>query len=44
MLEIFPAKRMNAYPINKNIELPGPYTSDLLKPVGERIYKEVEKI
>jgi putative SOS response-associated peptidase YedK len=43
MLEIFPAERMNAYPISKNIELPGPYTIDILKPVGERISKEKEQ-
>jgi putative SOS response-associated peptidase YedK len=42
MLEIFPAEKMNAYPISKDIELPGPFTIDILKPAGERIYTEVE--
>jgi putative SOS response-associated peptidase YedK len=43
MLEIFPAEKMNAYPISKDIELPGNFTSDILKPTGERLYTEVEK-
>jgi hypothetical protein len=43
MLDIFPAVRMNAYPIRKDIKLPGPYTIDILKPAGDRIYCEVEQ-
>jgi putative SOS response-associated peptidase YedK len=43
ILEIFPAEMMNAYPISKEIELPGLYTIDILKPAGERIYKEFEQ-
>jgi putative SOS response-associated peptidase YedK len=43
MMEPYSADRMNAYPISKDIELPGPYTSDILKPAGERIYAEAEK-
>lgn len=43
MLEIYPADRMNAYPISKDIELPGPYTTDILKPAGKRINAELEK-
>jgi putative SOS response-associated peptidase YedK len=43
MLEMFPAVRMNAYPISKDIELPSPYSIDILKPAGERIYTEVEQ-
>jgi putative SOS response-associated peptidase YedK len=43
MLEVFPPERMNAYPISKDIGLPGPYTIDILKPAGERIYIEVEQ-
>jgi hypothetical protein len=33
----------SAYLISKDIELPGPYTIDILKPAGERIYTEVEQ-
>jgi hypothetical protein len=43
MMEPYPVEKMNAYPISKDIELSGPYTSDILKPVGERLYAEVEK-
>jgi hypothetical protein len=42
-LEIFPADRMNTYPISNDIELPGSYPIHILKPAGERIYKEVEQ-
>jgi putative SOS response-associated peptidase YedK len=41
MLEIYPAERMNTFPINKNIKLSVPYTSDMLKPVG--VYAEVDQ-
>jgi hypothetical protein len=43
MLEICPAERMNAYPISQDIELPGRFTTDILKPAGERINTEAEQ-
>jgi putative SOS response-associated peptidase YedK len=43
MLDIFPAERMNAYPISRDIDLPGPFTSDILKPIGDRLYTEIEQ-
>jgi hypothetical protein len=41
MPEIFRAERMNAFPISKDIGLPGPNANDVLKPTGQRIYAEV---
>jgi hypothetical protein len=38
ILEKYPAERMNAFPIRMDIEKSGLFTSDKLKPVGERIY------
>lgn len=43
VLEISPSERMNAYLISKDVELPGPYTSEILKPLGKRLYTEVEQ-
>jgi hypothetical protein len=43
MLKIFSAERMNAYPFSKNINGPGPFTSNILKPAGGKIYTEVEQ-
>ena len=43
MLELFPAEKMNAYPISRDIDLPGSYSSEILKPIGERLYSEVEQ-
>ena len=42
MLDIFQAEKMNAYPISKQVESGGPYSSEILKPVGDRIYTEIE--
>jgi putative SOS response-associated peptidase YedK len=43
MLETFPAERMNAYPVGRDIDLQGPFTTGILTPVGERFYKETEQ-
>ena len=43
MLEIFAAEKMNAYPIRKDFDNISQITVDILDPVGERIYKEVER-
>jgi hypothetical protein len=43
MLKIYPVERMNAYPISKDIDFPGQFTVDMLKPVVERIYTEVDQ-
>lgn len=43
MLNKFPSDLMNAYPISKEVEKPGPYTSEILKPVGERLFREPEQ-
>jgi putative SOS response-associated peptidase YedK len=43
MLQIFPAERMNAFPVSKEVDLPGLFTLDNLKPVGEKLYKEAEQ-
>ena len=40
MLEIFPSEKMNAYPVSKEIEIPGQHTVKVLKPVGNRVYHE----
>lgn len=42
MLEMYQADRMNAYPISIQVESGGPYSSEILKPVGDRIYTEIE--
>jgi len=41
MLDMYPADKMNAYPICKQIESEGPYSSEILKPIGDRIYSEI---
>lgn len=33
---------MNAFPISKQVEKEGPYSSEILNPVGDRIYYEIE--
>jgi hypothetical protein len=43
MLEIFPAEKMNAYPLNRDFDKILPLTGHSLKPVGERIYTETEQ-
>ncbi|NVK03272.1 MAG: SOS response-associated peptidase [Flavobacteriia bacterium] len=42
MLEPYDAKAMNAYPIDPAIKNPRAQGVELLKPVGERIYKEYD--
>lgn len=42
MLDPFDPSRMNAYPIDPGIKNPRANGVDLLKPTGERIYKEYE--
>lgn len=42
MLEPYDANRMNAYPIDKAIKNPRSQGVELLKPVGERIFKEYD--
>jgi putative SOS response-associated peptidase YedK len=42
MLEIFPAEKMNAYPIDSDFDKITPVTANSLKPAGNRIYTEVE--
>ena len=43
MLEIFPAEKMNAYPIRHGFEKSLQVSSPDLKPTGDRIYSEVER-
>jgi putative SOS response-associated peptidase YedK len=43
MLTIFPSEKMNAYPVSKDIEIPGQHTVKILKPVGRRIYQESDQ-
>jgi len=43
MLEVLPAEKMNAYPLNKEFEKILPITGKNLYPAGNRIYEEVEK-
>lgn len=40
MLKIFPAEQMNAYPVSKEILIPGIPAVRIFKPVGNRIYQE----
>ncbi len=40
MLEMYPSEKMNAYPISKQVESGGPHSSEILNPVGNRIYSE----
>jgi putative SOS response-associated peptidase YedK len=40
MLEIYPAEKMNAYPLGRELESADPHTPEVLKPAGERIYQE----
>jgi len=42
MLKPYPAHLMNAYPIAANIKSPKANGIELLKPIGERIYKEYD--
>lgn len=44
MLRPYPANQMNAYPLDPAIKSPKANGVDLLKPVGERIYKEYDYI
>ncbi len=44
MLRPYPAKYMNAYPISPAIKPPKANGIDLLKPIGERLYKEYEYV
>jgi putative SOS response-associated peptidase YedK len=43
MMNKFPSDLMNAHPISKEVEKPGPYTLEILKPVGERLLREPEQ-
>jgi putative SOS response-associated peptidase YedK len=43
MLEIFPAEKMNAYPLNRDYDKTLPVTGYNLKPAGDRIYTETEQ-
>ena len=42
MLRPYPANRMNAYPISAAIKKPEAEGPELLKPTGERLYKEYD--
>lgn len=44
MLRPYPAHLMNAYPIDKDIKSPKANGVDLLRPTGERIYKEYDYV
>ena len=44
MLRPYPAHLMNAYPIDKDIKSPKANGVELLKPIGERIYKEYDYV
>jgi putative SOS response-associated peptidase YedK len=40
MLEVFPSEKMNAYPVSKDIEIPGQHNVNVLNPVGNSVYQE----
>ncbi len=42
MLKPFPARKMNAYPVSTEVKNPKHDGLELLKPVGQRIYKEYD--
>lgn len=43
MLSIFPAEKMNAYPLHPGFDQKLPLSGNALKPAGERIYSESER-
>jgi putative SOS response-associated peptidase YedK len=43
MLSIFPAEKMNAYPLSPGFDQNPPLAGNSLKPAGERIYSETER-
>ncbi len=42
MLKPYPARKMNAYPVDKAMKHPRADGIELLKPIGQRIYKEYD--
>lgn len=40
MLSKYPAKDMNAYPVSSKTDLPGPYSKEILAPLGPRLLSE----
>ncbi|NVN96882.1 SOS response-associated peptidase [Candidatus Nomurabacteria bacterium] len=44
MLNIFPSKLMNAFPVSEEVAHIGPFNKDILQPKGERLTKVQEKV